>query len=83
LIYALLFTKSTSFDFSKPLQAGIYSFKSLNDGFLQVNFAEQRKSPETLISDEKLNDFLVVLKTYIQEMYNPDKAFLESADLKY
>jgi ATP-dependent helicase/nuclease subunit B len=65
------------------LQAGIYSFKSLNDGFLQVNFAEQRKSPETLISDEKLNDFLVVLKTYIQEMYNPDNAFLESADLKY
>jgi ATP-dependent helicase/nuclease subunit B len=36
-----------------------------------------------LISDEKLNDFLVVLKTYIQEMYNPDNAFLESADLKY
>ena len=83
LIYALLFTKSTSFDFSQPLQAGIYSFKSLKDGFLQVNFAEQRKSPETLISDEKLNDFLEVLKTYIQEMYNPDVAFLEPADLKY
>lgn len=83
LLYAFLFTKSTSFDFSKPLHAGIYSFKNLNEGFLQIDFAEQRKSPENLISEEKLNDFLAVLKMYIKEMYNLDNAFLEPADLRY
>jgi hypothetical protein len=83
MMYAFLFTKSSSFDFSKPLQAGIYSFKNLNAGFLQVNFALPRKPKETLISLDKLNDFQEILKTYIKEIYNPEVSFLEPPDLKY
>ena len=83
LMYAFLFTKSTSFDFSKPLEAGIYSFKNLKEGFLQVDFAEKYKSPETLISEEKLDDFLAILKVYIKEMFNPEVPFLEPSDLRY
>ncbi len=83
LMYAFLYTKSTNFNFLKPLKAGIYSFKNLNEGFLQVDFAQPRKSSESAITEEKLDEFLVLLTSYLQEIFNPEVAFLEPANLKY
>jgi len=83
LLYAYLFTKSKNYNFNQPLEAGIYSFKNLNSGFLPIDFALPRKKPETSITAEKLEEFITELKIYIQEIYNPEIDFIEPADLRY
>ena len=83
LLYAYLFTKSKNYNFSKPLEAGIYSFKNLNSGFLAVDFAPARKVPETSINSEKLDEFIVEIKKYISEIYTLTVDFVEPADLRY
>ena len=83
LLYAYLYSKNKKFDFSKNLKAGIYSFKNLNQGFLAINFSSNYRKPDTIIPEEKLNDFIEELKTYVKEIYNPETDFIEPADLKY
>ncbi len=83
LLYAYLFTKSKNYNFNQPLEAGIYSFKNLNSGFLPIDFALPRKKPETNITEEKLEEFITELKIYIKEIYNPEIDFIEPADLRY
>ena len=83
LLYAYLFTKSKNYNFTQLLEAGIYSFKNLNSGFLPIDFALPRKKPETNITLEKLEEFITELKTYIKEIYNPEIDFIEPADLRY
>lgn len=83
LLYAYLYTKSKNYNFSKPLEAGIFSFKNLNSGFLPIDFALPRKKPETNITQEKLDEFIEELKIYIKEIYNPEIDFIEPADLRY
>ncbi len=83
LLYAYLFTQNKKFDFSKKLKAGIYSFKNLKEGFLSINFSSNYRNPDTDITQEKLDEFIEELKVYIKEIYNPEIAFNEPADLKY
>ena len=83
LLYAYLFTKNKNYDFKQPLEAGIYSFKNLNSGFLLIDFALPRKKSETNITEEKLDQFITELKIYISEVYNPAIGFIEPADLRY
>lgn len=83
LLYAYLFSKSKKFDFSKNLKGGIYSFKNLNQGFLGINFSSNYRDPDTLITEEKLEEFIVQLKGYLTEIYNFEIGFMEPADLKY
>ena len=83
LLYAYLFTKSKNYNFTQPLEAGIYSFKNLNSGFLPIDFALPRKKPETNITAEKLEEFITELKIYIKEIYNLEIDFIEPADLRY
>lgn len=83
LLYAYLFTKSKNYNFNQPLEAGIYSFKNLNSGFLPIDFALPRKKPETNITAEKLEEFITELKIYIKEIYNLEIDFIEPADLRY
>lgn len=83
LLYGFLFTKSKNFDNSKNLKAGIFSFKNLNQGFLSINFSSNYRTPDYTISEEKLEEFLVEIKEYIKEIYNPAIGFIEPPDLKY
>ena len=83
LLYAFLYTKSKNFDFTKNLKGGIYSFKNLNEGFLSINFSSNYRNPETNITQEKLDEFIAILKGYLLEIYNIEVGFLEPADLKY
>jgi hypothetical protein len=83
LLYAYLYSKHKNYDFSKPLEAGIYSFKNLNSGFLAINFSSNYKQPDTLITQEKLEEFLIEIKSYILEMLDLEVPFIEPADLKY
>ncbi|QNM84855.1 PD-(D/E)XK nuclease family protein [Polaribacter pectinis] len=83
LLYAYLFTKSKNYNFKQPLEAGIYSFKNLNSGFLAIDFALPRKKAENSITQEKLEDFITEIKLYIKEIYNLKEGFIEPADLRY
>ena len=83
LLYGFLFTKSKNFDNSKNLKAGIFSFKNLNQGFLSINFSSNYRAPDFTITEEKLEEFLVEIKEYIKEIYNPAIGFIEPPDLKY
>ncbi|WP_299062948.1 PD-(D/E)XK nuclease family protein [uncultured Polaribacter sp.] len=83
LLYAYLYVKSKKYNFSKPLEGGIYSFKNLNNGFLSINFSSNYRKPDVEITEEKLEEFMDEIKTYIQEIYNLETAFIEPADLKY
>jgi ATP-dependent helicase/nuclease subunit B len=83
LLYAFLYSKSKKHDFSKNIKAGIFSFKNLNQEFLAINFSSNYRSPDTIITQEKLHEFLVEIKLYIKEIYNPAIGFIEPADLKY
>jgi ATP-dependent helicase/nuclease subunit B len=83
LLYAFLYTKSKKYNFNQPLEAGIYSFKNLNAGFLPINFSSNSKNPDLAITQEKLDEFLEEIKTYIREVYSPEVDFIQPADLKY
>jgi hypothetical protein len=83
LLYGYCYTKSKKYKFNKPLEAGIYSFKNLNSGFLPVNFSSNYRKPDVAITEEKLEEFMSEIKTYIKEMYALDVDFIEPADLKY
>ncbi len=83
LLYAYLFTKNKKFDFSKPLKAGIYSFKNLQSGFLKINFSSNIRNPDTEITEQKLEEFIQQLEKYILEIYDSSIPFIEPADLKY
>ncbi|MGB0880450.1 MAG: PD-(D/E)XK nuclease family protein [Polaribacter sp.] len=83
LLYVFLYTKSKNHDFSTPIEAGIFSFKNLKSGFLSMNFSSNYRTPDNLISQEKLNEFILVIKDVLKEIYNPEIPFLEASDLPY
>ena len=83
LLYTYIYTKSKNFDFSKNITAGIYSFKNLNKGFLQIDFSEPRRKPITQITSEKLEEFIIKIREYITEIYDLNILFEEPKDLKY
>jgi len=76
LAYALMAHKELSFD---HLEAGIISFKNLNNGFLK--FAKRDKprggTKETTISEEILNEFTLQLNKLILEICDPNIPFTE------
>jgi len=83
LLYAFLYTKNTNFDFSKPLETGVISFKNLKSGFLKVNFSANSRNPENLITAEKLDEFMNEVTVLLLEIYSLEVPFVEPADLPY
>lgn len=77
MLYAHLYIEETNFDMTQPIEAGIISFKNLNNGFLKMNFAEGR-GKEYTVSEERINEFLVELKRIITEIFNPEMPFIEN-----
>ncbi len=70
LLYSYLYTQSKNFDFTKTLQAGIYSFKNLNNGFLAINFSSNYRTPDYRITEANLEEFLTEIKSYLLEIFN-------------
>lgn len=62
-----------------PVEAGIISFKNLNEGFLKFGVKESTRSQKKnqLITEETLNNFEVELKKLIIEICNPNIDFIE------
>lgn len=69
LCYALLYNDKNPI---KIIQAGIVSFKNLNNGILLFN-----ENNNTEITQDTLLDFKKVLSQLIEEIFNPNIAFTE------
>lgn len=83
MLYTYLFTKKNQFDFSKPIEAGIISFKNLNNGFLKMNFSEQKGVSDNLITQTKINDFMIEIKKLLAEILDKNLPFTESKNLSF
>jgi len=83
MLYSFLFSEENGGSFSKPVEAGIISFKNLNSGFLKMNFSEKRGAAESLISQEKMDPFLIELKRIIVEILNPEIPFIQNQNLPF
>jgi hypothetical protein len=64
-----------------PIEAGIISFKNLNEGFLKFGkkASSHARSKDQLITQETLDDFEIELKKLITEICNPKINFTEKA----
>lgn len=77
LLYAFLYSRNQKFDSSKPIEAGVISFRNLREGFLKINFSTARNTSENRITEIKLDEYIVSIKELLQEIYNPKIDFVE------
>lgn len=82
MIYSCLFAREKMNNFSKPIEAGIISFKNLNAGFLKMNFSENRNL-DNMVTEERLNDFMYEIKNLIKEILNPKNPFVQNKNLPF
>lgn len=83
MLYSFLFSEENKNGFSKPVEAGIISFKNLNSGFLKMNFSEKRGANECFVSQENMDSFLMELKRIIAEILNPEIPFIQNQNLPF
>jgi hypothetical protein len=73
LAYAFMYEKLAN---SKPIEAGIISFKNLKSGFLPFNFKEEKDS-EFIINDVIMNNYLEQIVLLLQEILDKEIPFEE------
>ncbi len=78
-ILAYAYMMNAKKPFTNPVEAGIISFKNLNNGFLKFGVKESTHSrtKDELITPETLSNYFEELKKLILEICNPDINFIE------
>ncbi|NVK53622.1 MAG: PD-(D/E)XK nuclease family protein [Flavobacteriaceae bacterium] len=71
LLYAFLYMKNTKN--TRPIEAGIISFKNLNSGLLKVSFDKN----EYAITEERITMFINEVKEIIKEIFDVSVPFIE------
>lgn len=79
MLYVYLYCTLNNIDYTSEIEAGIISFKNLNNGFLKMNFAAPR-SYDHQISKARMDDFIFELKEILKEIFNPEIPFTENPD---
>jgi ATP-dependent helicase/nuclease subunit B len=75
LCYAYMYARKNP---NQPIEAGIISLKNLKEGVLLFAKKEAPRGPkETLIDNDTLSEFEVVLHNLIREIYDPSIPFIE------
>lgn len=82
LLYSQLYSQDKNIA-EGQLEAGIYSFKNLKNGFLRVNFSSNYRSPDYTISEERLQEAMDRIGEVIAEIYNPLISFKEPEELPF
>ncbi len=77
LSYAYLMNRKMQF--TTPVEAGVISFKNLNNGFLKFSKKDSKNSrnKDSNITQEILDNYFVELKKLILEICNPEVDFIE------
>ncbi|MFY0604536.1 MAG: PD-(D/E)XK nuclease family protein [Flavobacteriaceae bacterium] len=83
LLYTYLYVSNRNYTFSKPITAGIFSFKNLKSGLLEINFSEKRVGKDSVITEERLSDFMCKIEQLIFKIYNPEDSFKEPKELPF
>lgn len=79
MLYAYLYTRNNNHNFAIPLEAGIFSFKNRNAGFLKLNFAKGR-SMDSMVTEERIVEFMEVMHELITEIFDKTIPFKENKD---
>lgn len=83
MLYTFMYIKATKKSFDNPVEAGIFSFKNLNSGFIKMNFSDKPRGKEYEIKEEIMSGFLNELKSLIAEILNPEIPFIENENKKF
>lgn len=85
-LQVMLYTKMFLMNYpeyqSSNVHAGIYSFKNLNSGFLQMNFASGR-AKDFDITSERLEEFMTELDTILFKIFDPNSPLVENLEKSY
>lgn len=65
------------------IQAGIYSFRNLKEGFIKINFSEEYKGQDNQITNERLQSAMIEIVKIITEIFDPVLPFKEPEELPY
>ena len=82
MLYSYMYSKNKSLSINQ-LESGIISFKNLNSGFLKMNFSEKFRGVDTLVSEERINDFMLEINNLIKEILNPELPFIQNENLPF
>jgi hypothetical protein len=83
LLYTYLYIDNKKFPFDTSITAGIFSFKNLKSGFLEVNFSEKRGIKDIEITPERLDDFMQKIEQLLLKIYDPKNSFKEPVELLF
>ena len=84
LLYTFLYTKNTPhFNFNTPIIAGIFSFKNLKGGLLEVNFSEAWGKKDPVITTERLDNFMQQIEQLLVKIYSTEHSFKEPKELLF
>ncbi|MFK5889236.1 MAG: PD-(D/E)XK nuclease family protein [Flavobacteriaceae bacterium] len=79
LMYVLMYSKTN--DVNQEIEAGIISFKKLNNYVLKINFKSDMSNTDFNITNERLKDFEEALQQLMQSIFNI-KIFTENIQNK-
>ena len=85
-IQVLLYTQlylSDKAEIPSSIQAGIYSFRNLKEGFMKINFSEGYRGQDYSITSERLHNAMTEIHKIILEIFDPLEAFKEPEELPY
>jgi hypothetical protein len=82
MLYSYMYSKKSTVSLNQ-LESGVISFKNLNSGFLKMNFSEKYRGIDTLVSEERINDFMLEIHNLIKEILNPDLPFIQNENLPF
>lgn len=82
MLYAFLYSSNNKTIFDSSLQAGIYSFKNQKEGFMKMTFGE-RKFKDYAVSEERVEEYMEVIKDLIREIFDESIPFKENLDSPY
>ncbi|UMB52976.1 PD-(D/E)XK nuclease family protein [Lutibacter sp. A64] len=82
MLYSYMYTSNLQTNLAE-LESGIISFKNLNAGFLKMNFSEKSRGADTLVSEERIQEFMDETKNIIREILNSEIPFIQNQDLPF
>ncbi len=82
MLYSYMYTSNLQTNLAE-LESGIISFKNLNAGFLKMNFSEKSRGTDTLVSEERIQEFMYETKNIIKEILNSEIPFIQNQDLPF
>ena len=79
MLYAFLYGNSNKHIFDGELEAGIFSFRNMKSNFLRMDFGQGRKKDYN-VTEEKIEEFMLVVKQLISNIFDVNKPFIENTD---